>query len=38
MWAKVGRKELSQGGSSFGSLMSGEIFELGDIDEGGMEG
>jgi hypothetical protein len=33
--AKVGRKELCQGGKFFfGFLMSGEIFELGDIDEG----
>jgi hypothetical protein len=38
MWAKVGRKELCQGGVLFGSLMSGGIFELGDTDEGGMEG
>jgi hypothetical protein len=37
--AKVGRKELCQGGKFFfGFLMSGEIFELGDRDEGGMEG
>jgi len=33
MWAKVGRKELCQGGEFFfGFLMSGGIFELGDID------
>ena len=38
MGAKVGRKELCQGGSSFGFLVGGEIFELGDRDEGGMEG
>ena len=38
MWAKVGREELCQWWRSFGSLMSGGIFELGDIDEGGMEG
>jgi len=36
--AKVRRKELCQWWRSFGSLMSGEIFELGDRDEGGMEG
>ena len=37
--AKVGRKELCQGGEVlFGFLMSGGIFELGDRDEGGMEG
>jgi len=36
---KVGRKELCQGGEVlFGFLMSGGIFELGDRDEGGMEG
>jgi hypothetical protein len=35
-----GRKKrtLSRGEVLFGSLMSGEIFELGDRDEGGMEG
>ena len=38
IWAKVGREELCQRWRSFGSLMSGEIFELGDRDEGGMEG
>jgi len=38
MQAKVGRKELCQRWRSFGSLMSGGIFGLGDIDEGGMEG
>jgi hypothetical protein len=39
MWAKVGRKELCQGGDFFFAyLMSGEIFGLGDRDEGGMEG
>jgi len=39
MGAKVGRKELCQGGEVlFGLLMSGEIFELGDRDEGGVEG
>jgi hypothetical protein len=39
MWAKVGRKELCQVVAFFfGFLMSGGIFELGDIDEGGMEG
>ena len=38
MWAKVGIKELCQVGSSFGSLMSGGIFELGDRDEGGLAG
>ena len=38
MWAKVGREELCQWWRSFGSLMSGGIFELGDIDEGGIEG
>jgi hypothetical protein len=36
--AKVGGKELYQGGGSFGSLMSGGIFGLSDRDEGGMEG
>jgi len=38
MWAKVGRKELCQWWRSF--WVSGERrdFELGDIDEGGMEG
>ena len=36
--AKVGRKELCQGGKFFfGFLMSGGIFGLGDRDEGGME-
>jgi hypothetical protein len=34
MGAKVGRKELCQRWRSFGFLMSGGIFELGDIDEG----
>ena len=38
MGAKVGRKELCQWRRSFGSLMSGGIFGLGDIDEGGVEG
>ena len=39
IWAKVGRKELCQGGEFFfGFLMSGGIFGLGDIDKGGMEG
>ena len=38
MGAKVGGKELCQWWRSFGSLMSGGIFELGDRDEGGMEG
>jgi len=38
IWAKVGRKELCQGGSFLGFLMSGGIFALGDRDEGGMEG
>jgi len=38
IWAKVGREELCQWWRSFGSLMSGEIFELGDRDKGGMEG
>ena len=39
MWAKVGRKELCQGGKFFfGFLMSGEIFALSDRDEGSMEG
>jgi hypothetical protein len=35
-----GRKEraLSMGGVLFWALMSGEIFELGDIDEDGMAG
>ena len=37
MWAKVGRKELCQWWRSFGSLVGGGIFALGDIDEGGME-
>ena len=36
--AKVGRKELCQWWRSFGSLVGGGIFELGDTDEGGMEG
>jgi len=37
MGAKVGRKELlSAVAFFFGSLMSGGIFELGGIDEGGM--
>ena len=36
--AKVGRKELCQRWRSFGSLVGGGIFELGDTDEGGMEG
>ena len=35
--AKVGRKELCQQWRSFGSLVGGGIFELGDRDEGGME-
>ena len=35
--AKVGREELCQRWRSFGSLMSGGIFGLGDRDEGGME-
>ena len=35
--AKVGRKELCQGGSSLGFLVGGGIFALGDTDEGGME-
>jgi len=41
MGAKVGRKELCQGGEFFFAyLMSGGIFGLGDIDidEGGVEG
>jgi hypothetical protein len=38
MGAKVGRKELYQWWRSFGSLVGGGIFELGDTDEGGMEG
>ena len=38
IWAKVGRKELCQGGSFLGFLMSEGIFGLGDRDEGGMEG
>jgi len=38
MWAKVGREELCQWWRSFGSLMSGGIFGLGDRDEGGMGG
>ena len=39
MWAKVGRKELCQGAEFFfGFPMSGGIFGLGDIDEGGVEG
>ena len=39
MGAKVGRKGLCQGGELPGSLMSGGIFGLGDIDidEGGVE-
>jgi hypothetical protein len=37
MGAKVGRKELCQWWRSFWALMSGGIFALGDIDEGGME-
>jgi hypothetical protein len=36
MGAKVRRKKLCQGGVLFGSLMSREIFELGDRDEGGL--
>ena len=38
IWAKVGRKELCQWWRSFLALMSGEIFELDDRDESGMEG
>lgn len=38
MRAKVGRKEPCQRWHSFGSLVGGGIFELGDRDEGGMEG
>ena len=38
MGAKVGRKELCQRWRSLGFLMSGEIFELGDRDESGVEG
>ena len=38
MWAKVGRKELCQGGGSFGVSDERRDFELGDRDEGGMEG
>ena len=38
MWAKVGRKELSQGGGSFWVSDERRDFEVGDIDEGGMEG
>jgi hypothetical protein len=37
MWAKVGKEELCHRWRSFGSLVGGGIFELGDIDEGGME-
>jgi hypothetical protein len=38
IWAKVGREELCQWWRSFGFLMSGGTFGLGDRDEGGMEG
>ena len=37
MWAKVGRKELCQGGSSFWVSNERRDFEVGDRDEGGME-
>ena len=37
IWAKVGKKELCQGGEFFFAyLMSGGIFGLGGIDEGGV--
>jgi hypothetical protein len=36
--AKVGRKGLCQWWRSFGSLMGGGIFGLGDTDKGSMEG
>jgi hypothetical protein len=38
MWAKVEREELCQRWRSFGSLVGGGIFGLGDTDKGGMEG
>jgi hypothetical protein len=37
MGAKVGRKELCRGGSSFWVSDERRDFGLGDIDEGGME-
>ena len=38
MGAKVGRKELCQGGEFFWVSGGWRDFALGDIDEGGMEG
>ena len=38
IWAKVGRKELCQRWRSFLGSDERRDFELGDIDEGGMEG
>jgi hypothetical protein len=38
MWAKVGRKELCQGGEFFWVSDERRDFELGDRDEGSMEG
>jgi hypothetical protein len=38
MWAKVGRKELCQWWRSFWVSDERRDFELGDRDEGGMEG
>jgi hypothetical protein len=37
MWAKVGRKELCQGGVLFCVSNERRDFEVGDRDEGGME-
>ena len=37
IWAKIGRKELCQGGGSFWVSGGWRDFGLGDIDEGGME-
>ena len=36
MWAKVGRKELCQGGGSFGVSDERRDFELGDRDGGAL--
>ena len=38
IWAKVGRKELCQGGRFFLGSDERRDFEVGDRDEGGMEG